>query len=423
MLQFLKRSGVRPLTAAVLAAGALTGANQSWANAAATSTVRNIITVSYANASGTAQTPLTAAVDVTVNLVKAVATVSAPVDITTDPSTAAVYSYTITNGANGISTYNLSSAVTAQSAGITGSSTSPSAPSVTLGATTAVTAFNVPSAVGGTVSVTVPRDGVADSSINGIANGDKVAITIGANTYVFTASAVTDVQVPAAPANGPYTTTMTLTLVGPAPAGTVTVPVGTVMEEQQTFTVSVTPGTVSNSAVDQTINVTLTATDGSNPATDATVTTVASVGLTVTKLVRNVGNAAGNAAGTGSVLYGGNTYFAGGVTGNPGDTLEYLVVVTHGSNASNATAVKVSDPLPPFTTYVAGSLGIDNTGSGTFTTLTDAADGDAGEANGGTTWFYPGTGATGGAGTMGAGTGGTMGANAVSRMKFSVTIQ
>ena len=83
---------------------------------------------------------------------------------------------------------------------------------------------------------------------------------------------------------------------------------------------------------------------------------------------------------------------------------------------------KVSDPLPPFTTYVASSLGIDNTGAGSFSALTDAADAAAGESNGSTVWFYPGTGGA-GSGTLGIGTGGTMGANAVIRLKFQVTIQ
>jgi uncharacterized repeat protein (TIGR01451 family) len=151
------------------------------------------------------------------------------------------------------------------------------------------------------------------------------------------------------------------------------------------------------------------------------VTTGAAVGLTVSKLVRN---ATAAVVGTGPVTYGGNTYYAGGVTGNPGDILEYLIVVTKSASASNATGVKVSDPIPPFTTYVASSMSIDNAGTGTFTALNDSdSNGDAGETDGNTVYFYPGTGGTDGAAGLNNGTGGTLGASAASRMKFRVTIQ
>jgi hypothetical protein len=409
MLQILKRPQVRPLVAAVLAVGALAGANQSWANTAATSTVRNIVTVNYANAAGTAQTALTAAVDVTVNLVKGAATLSAPVDITTAPGTNAVYAYTITNGANGISTYTLSTG-TPTEVNISGSSAS--APSsITLGATT-VAAAVATTPLTGTFTITVPRDSVADGSINGIANGDTVVI----GTRVFTVSGVADVQVPASPTNGPYTTTLTLNSDGTNAA----IAVGTLIAERQSFNVTVTPGTMT-STTDATITVTLASTDGTNTANDTTVTTVAAVGLTVSKLVRN---ATAAVVGTGPVTYGGNTYYAGGVTGNPGDILEYLIVVTKSSSASSATGVKVSDPIPPFTTYVLSSMSIDNTGTGTFTALNDSdSNGDAGETDGNTVYFYPGTGGTDGAAGLNNGTGGTLGASAASRMKFRVTIQ
>jgi hypothetical protein len=417
MQQRLKGFGARPLAAALLAISALSTASLSWANTGATSTVRNIVTVNYANAAGTAQTALTASVDVTVNLVKAAALINAPTNITTDPSTNAVYNYTITNGANGISTYALSTAVGAQT-NIAGSTAAPSPISVTLGATTVATAVTIPVGSGATV-ITVPRDGVADTSINGIKNGATVVIS----GQLFTVSAVTDVQVPAAPANGPYTTTFTVT---PVVAVAVAIPLtaGTLIPEQKTFTVTVTPGTMT-SITDATIPVTVTVTDGTNAVTGTTTTTVAAVGLTVSKLVRNVGNAAGNAAGTGSVTYNAVTYYTGGVTGNPGDTLEYLIVVSKGSSASGATKVKVSDPLPPFTTYVASSMAVDTTGVGNaYTALTDAIDADAGETDvTGVIWFYPGSGrgATGGA--LGSGPGGNMGANATSLLKFQVKIQ
>lgn len=403
MKQLLKQAKMQKLSAAVMALGLMAGASQSWASTAATATVRNIVTVNYANAAGTAQTALTAAVDVTVNLVSAAATLSAPTDITTAPGTDAVYSYTITNGANGIATYNLSSAVTAQS-NIAGSTTTPSVGSVSLGASTVTTGTTITAA--GTTAITVPRDAVADTTVNGIAGGDTIVI----GGEVYTVASVVDAQVPASPANGPYTTTITVNGNGTAQVITA----GTLIAERQTFTVSVSPGTMTSTA-DATIDVTLTATDGTNPATDATTTTVASVGLSVTKLVRNVTT---SAAGTGTaVTYGGATYYPSGVTGNPSEVLEYLVVVSKSSSANNATSVSVTDPIPVFTTFIstaygaASGLAIDNAGAGTFTNLTNATDADAAEFSGNNVVFRPGA------------TAGTLGASATSRMKFQVSIQ
>jgi len=355
--------------------------------------------------------------------VQAAATLSAPLDITTAPGTDANYSYTITNGANGISTYNLSSLLTVE-ANIAGSSTTVSVPAVTLGASTAVQAFNIPAAAGDTVTVTVPRDTVADSSINGIANGDVVIVKVGLDTYVLTAGAVTDVQVPASPATGVanMTTTFALTLAATStlPSGTVTVPVGTLLAERQGFTVSVTPGGMT-STVDATIDVTLTATDGTNAATDATQTLVQAVGLSVAKLVQNLTTASGT-AGT-EQTHCGITAYQSGVTANPGETLEYLIVVTKSASGNNATAVVVNDPIPPFTTLVAGSMQLDPDGdAGTalpFAVVTEAADGDAGREAGGTVSFYPGTGGD----DAGTGTGGTLSASEKVCMKFRVTVQ
>lgn len=415
MLKILKRPGVSPLTAALFAAGALTGASQVWATTtAATSTVRNVVTVAYSNSAGTAQTPLTAAVDVTVNLVKAAATLSAPVDITTDPATAAVYSYTITNGANGISTYTPSTSVTAQ-ANITGSTVSTPA-AITLGATTVTTGVTI--AAAGTTVITVPRDNLADTSVNGIAAGDTVVI----GGAVYTVSAVSDVQVPVSPST---LVTTTITVSGNGTLQTVTA--GTLIAERKTFTVSVTPGTTT-STTDGTIDVTLSVTDGTNVSTDSSTTTVAAVGLTVTKLVRNTNYAAGvggNTAGTGSTTYNSVVYYTGGVTGNPGEVLEYLIVVSKGSSAGIAKFVKVSDPIPVFTLYQVGTLFVDTTGVGTgFVAATDAADADAGETDGTTSvYFYPGAGRGGAAGGFGGGTGGSMATSTTSLMKFQVKIQ
>lgn len=408
-----KTNGLRPLAAALVTIGALAGASQAWATTAADTTLRNTVTVNYADAALNAQTPLTSTVDVLVNLVRANPILSAPADQSTDPATSAVYSYTITSAANGIATYNLTSPLV-QSAGIAGSLATTSVASVTLGASTL--ASNTTIAASGTTVINVPRDNTADASINGLTVGDTVVIGGG----VFSIAAI------GADTASPGTTTITVNGNGVA----LTVPAGTLIAERQTFTLTVKPGTVSNSSVDQTITVTSTATDaavGTYTSNDVTVTTVLSVGLTVQKLVRNTNYAAGvggNTAGVGGTVYGTNTYYSGGVTGNPGEVLEYMIVVTKSATTSSATRVKISDPIPPFTSYVASSMSLDN-GAGAVALNDSGSDGDAGETDTNTVYFYPGTGGTdGGALAPGVndGTGGTLGANAVSRALFRVKI-
>lgn len=406
MLKTMKHQRVNSLATAIFAVAALTGANQVWAGTAATATVRNVVTVDYKNAAAVAQPTLTAAVDVIVNLVKGTAVVSAPADQTVAGSVA-TYSYTVTNTSNGINTYNISAGVTESN--ISGSTVSTSVPSVVLGATTVTTGVSIPAATA--TVITVPRDSLADSSVNGIANGDTVVI----GGLVYTVSAIADVQAPASPSTA---VTTTITVTGPAQVVTA----GTLIAEQKTITMSVTPGSLTSSSTDGTVTGTLTVTDGTTaPATDGTITTVTSIGLTVTKLVRNV---TAPVVGAGPVTYATFTYYASGVTANPGEVLEYLIVASKSASASSATAVKVADPIPAFTTYVASSMGIDPNSSGTFTALSDSdSNGDAGETDSNTVYFYPGTGGTDGAAGVNNGTGGTLVTSAVSRMKFRVTVQ
>ena len=65
----------------------------------------------------------------------------------------------------------------------------------------------------------------------------------------------------------------------------------------------------------------------------------------------------------------------GGSTPAPGSTITYSLVVTVAGTGSVANLV-ITDPLPPFTSYVAGSLALDGT------PLSDGVDGDAGDFSG-----------------------------------------
>lgn len=65
----------------------------------------------------------------------------------------------------------------------------------------------------------------------------------------------------------------------------------------------------------------------------------------------------------------------GGSTPAPGSRITYSLAVTVGGTGSVANLV-ITDPLPPFTTWVAGSLSLDGT------PLSDVVDGDSGDFGG-----------------------------------------
>ncbi len=320
------------------------------ANTAANATIRNTVTVNFNDAGGNPQTAVTATANITVNLVKAAPTLSAPANLTTDPATNAVYNYTITANANGPDTYNLSTVVT-EPAGITGTTATPSVASIILGATTAATAVNIPAAT--PTDIIVPSDLVGGSgAVNGIAIGDTVII--GGN--VFTVNSITD--------NGGVGTS----IINVTGATATNVAIGDLIAERGNFTVTVDPGTVTTTGDKLvTVDTTATAQGSALSATDQTVTTVQVAALTVVKEVSTDGAT-------------GATY-AASATGNPGDTLTYRITVSN-TGTSNATSVVIRDPTPQFTTYVAGSAKSHNAAGATYaaaaTALTDANPADDG---------------------------------------------
>jgi uncharacterized repeat protein (TIGR01451 family) len=337
------------LGAMLLMAAVAATPRQADANTASNTLIRNTATVRYNDAGGTAQTPVTAQADVTVTLVAAAPTLSAPPDQSTQPGSPVTYNYTITANANGPDTYNLSRTF-AESAGITpGTSTAvPSVASVLLGATTFATPTTITAA--GITPITVPSDGVAGGGLNGIAAGDTVVI--GAATYIV--SSVVD------NANG--TSTVNVTGNGTASA---LLPYGTLIAEQQAFTVLVTPGTVT-ATTNQSVTVDLIATSAAVPAissTDQTITTVLVANLSVVKEVSKDGTA-----------------WSVATTAAPGTLLYYRITVTNNGGA-NATSVVITDPLTTYTAYVAGSgkraSGAASSYVAAPTTLTDTnGDGD-----------------------------------------------
>jgi uncharacterized repeat protein (TIGR01451 family) len=329
------------------------------ASTAANAVISNTVTVNFQDTKGTSMTAVTDTVDITVELVYATATLNAPGDGTTDPNTPEVYNYTITSNANGPDTYALSAAVTTDGVNISPASTAvTSVTSVTLGATT------VAAAVSSSTTVTVPSDGTANSSINGIEAGDTVVI--GGNPY--TVSSVTD--------NATGTSTIIL-------GSAVTASAGDGIFERKTFTTTVTPGTIAAGATaDQLIYVTTTADGGGTPAsaTDETITTVYIAKLTVDKKV-NTGDKTASCSGTTWADTQTTVKFA------TNDYVCYRVTVTN-SGSSDAQNVVITDPQPPYTTYQAGTARLAASGTGNSyggTTLTDANASDDGYDYGVTT--------------------------------------
>lgn len=267
------RATIGALTLAILFAF---GAPQAaLANTAANSILRNTVYVDYNDAGGTPQAQIFDSVDITVTLVAASPTLSAPIVQTTDSATNAVYNYTITANTNGPDTYDLSVDSIVNSAGINGSTAVLSSASVSLGASTVAVAGSI--AAGGTTDITVPSDGAGGGGVNSIIFGDTVVI----NGQVFTVAAVTD--------NGGVPGVSTIRLNG---NGTATaIAVGDVIGEQTTFTLTVTPGAVS-ATTDQTIDVTIGAQDSGTidaKVTDVTQTTVQVAALSVIKEVSTDG--------------------------------------------------------------------------------------------------------------------------------------
>jgi uncharacterized repeat protein (TIGR01451 family) len=323
----IRRVGLRALVGsfALLALLSFVLPQAVQASTASNTVIRNTATVNYKDTANNSMPSVSSTVDITVAFVCATPLLSAPGDGTTDPATNEIYTYTLTSQSNGPDTYAISAAVTAQSAGISGSTATPSTASIILGATTAAAA-----AASGTAVITVPNDNSNDSSVNGIVATDIVVI--GGNPY--TVSAISDggTTIP-----GTSTITLTTNL-------STNVAAGDPIYERQTFTVTVDPGPVTL-ASNQTITVLTTADGACVAATDETITTVTPAVLGIVKEV--------SPNGTNWYLTAGAPQFA------PGATVYYRITVTN-SGSSNANAATVTDPLPAYTTYVANSTLLNN---------------------------------------------------------------
>ncbi|MBF5041543.1 DUF11 domain-containing protein [Aggregicoccus sp. 17bor-14] len=317
----------------------------AYASTAANTKISNVAKVNYKDAGNNDQPEVVSApADVTVQLVASAPNLSSPANQTIQQGTSATLSYTITGTANGLDTYTLGSGATPSN--VTG--VTPAFPaSVQLGGTT----LSADATVGAT-TIQVPFDGNSDGSVNGIAVSDK--IVIGGVTY--TVAAISE---------NPGTNRATITL---SSAITVLASVGQIVGETQTFTVTVASGNVTgtNTSGTQTVVSTATSTTTATATTTQTTPTVITVNrsvLTISKLVSIDGGAT----------------FAATANAAPGTSLVYKIVVSN-AGASAASAVVITDVIPEYLSYVAGSARTAPTAGTAYTSataITDPVDSDS----------------------------------------------
>ena len=356
----------------------------AWANLAANTQIINQAQLSYFD--GASTKTATASVTVTVSLVAAIPTIVPGPNQTTSygPGATLTDSFTVTAGANGPDTYNITANVSGQTNNNNNGTATPTVASVILGASVTTT--------GSTDQViVVPSDGTSNASVNGIEVGDTVVI----NGEARTVTGISD------NASGTSTITLNSTLTGGAPG------VGVLVAEQKVITTTVTPGTIVTTGTDVTVSDTITMTSATTPAvtvTSGAITNTFTSGVaTLTKYVRNVTTPM---VGTGAPYgYGGNNYYLGGVTAKPNEVLEYALVATNTSSTGSVSAAVITDALP--TSYVTFRTGVYSgstdvtyfvVGSPSATYLTAAADADAANYAAPTLTVNVGTGATNAAG-------------------------
>jgi len=361
----IKKGVLKVVATTLFAAVLMATAQTSSANTGAGTTILNVVTVNYQSPGGV-NLVASASASVTVTLVPTAVALAAVglTSLSTPSGTAITYSFTATSQANGSDIYLLNSAA--------GTLTNATAPTVVFkqGATV-VTDLTLASSVISDVTAVDTIAVPANTATNLIA-GDIVIIN--GTDYLVSTVSVTDTAAVAnvsATAAGTITAEIPVSIVLVAnPAGSATPPNFTIADkgflvaEQQAFTVDVTSSTVAPG--DGTVPLDITVGGGTTPVTTpiTTTTTVQGANLTITKEVSSDGGVTVPFATTGS--------------GAPLSTLTYRITISNGG-AGSASTVVITDPMPAYTAYVAGSAKSSAVAGALFAdvaniTLTDAAD-------------------------------------------------
>jgi hypothetical protein len=336
-----------PLFLFCLSLALAASAGSALANLAANTAIINTARLTFDGGSANAS------VTVTVSLVPAqpnVTITDANSAYTAVNTPALTNSVRITATANGPASYTVDPSVSA--------STNTDLPSVSGGAAVIIGA-TVSTGTSGTTYVTVPASGASgnDAPVNGIAVNDTILFTVNGNQYTKQVTSTTD--------NGD--STFKLNWSGAIPGADVPM-AGVQVGEQTTVNLSVLPGTVR--AAGTNITVTVQAAVSTSGVADVSVSnsnanywTTPSPNVNMNKYVRNLGATGNPAAGTG-ITYTINTvsreYFTSGVTGKPGDVLEYVIVAGN-TGATDLTGAAISDLVPvDFVTFRTGVYGGDD---------------------------------------------------------------
>ena len=345
------------------------------ANTGAGATILNTVAVTYYDAGGVQVYNANATTSTTVNLVKAGLTYSGrptsgskgssaamPSGQTIDSGATATYLIALTANANGGDTYNLSDTVgaltnmtsdtvtysTVRNDGSTVIASSPA--TVALGASVVqdntATTISIPGNSNLAAIITLNSAGYkvlvvqgTDYIVTGITGGTAPSNTHVGNTYynnLGTATAETLAVITLAANPSGSNTTPALT------AHDATLK-GAVVAEQILVLVSVTGTVGSTAGTNGTVPFYLTTSSsgGGNSGNSTTITTTfRASNLNVEKNVRNCGPS-GSSCGT----------FAATATGNPGDILEYQVLIDN-MGASSAKVVSAADAVPTYTTLM-----------------------------------------------------------------------
>jgi uncharacterized repeat protein (TIGR01451 family) len=336
-------------------------AQAAQANLAADHTVRNEATVTYDDAANTGNAAYTDtdAVDITVRLVRAVATVTPDAtinDALDSPNLLALGSltsllyYDITNNSNGIDTVTATSTKTSGAADAT--LTLSGGGSYSLAGTTLATTTTLflPFATGtntGTLTIVVPTDATDDGTVNGFLETQGAA----KQKLRFSSGGVCDVDsaVESETANG----TSTITISNCDVVADTNPAAGVQIGEVLRVSVTVTP-TVGGTMFVDTVFTT------NNIGTPVLLTfteelLIAAPNLTIVKYVRNT-DAAGQGGNTCTsnrdcLTVGGTAYFSSLITADPTDTLEYAVLIVNDGN-TQAIEVSVTDIIDSTASFV-----------------------------------------------------------------------
>lgn len=351
--------------------------------------IRNKVKVDYTDAGGTAYTAFSNLVEIsvtTINVTPTIRTITPSPGATSGSGTTQDYAVEIVSNANGPGAITLTGTDGSLSANLAAGAV----PAVTVPVSSTVLGSTIidpkdPAIIAGLpitvnagnpVTFTIPNDNCAptdsaltggacsNSNVNSLGVLDTVYLYDGIN-YIgkFTVTGVAD-NPPGVVAAGTYPATTaavsSITLRNDSGGNLTFTPLlSWMIVEAKNWTVRVTQGAFSGGTTSGSWVTSLSATfskDGgvtNSAAGTNNVTTTASVAsLAVAKYVRNVTVAvAGVTLYTPLIPINGatNNFYQSGVSGKPGDIMEYLFVITNNSASATAKTVKATDAVPTYT--------------------------------------------------------------------------